>query len=173
MDRRFDPRSIVTPYAFSVHPDLLGVPLATPGQRLGAILVDLVVIGFLSQVGGFPLAAASTVLLFWLAFKKPGRDAFGKLFRVSVGCLGFLVLIGTAIAVVAVRYADDFEEIVRQAEDAASGEVSAASEGGDAEFGSGGAAGSTRQPGHRFGSWDSICASRNGRPQASHVNRNR
>ena len=70
MDRRLDPRSIVTPYAFAVHPDLLGRPLATPGQRLGAILVDLIVIGFIAQIGAAPLAIGSIALLFWLAFRK-------------------------------------------------------------------------------------------------------
>jgi hypothetical protein len=128
MDRRIDPRSIVTPYAFSVHPDLLGVPLATPGQRLGAILIDLVVIGLLSQVGGVPLAAASTLLLFWLAFKKPGRDVFGKIFRIAVGCLGFLVLLVTVIAILGIRYGDDLEEFVRESEGTTQGEVSGAPE---------------------------------------------
>ena len=106
MDRRFDPRTIVTPYAFAVHPDLLGRPLATPWQRLGAILVDLVIIGFISQVGVAPLAIASTVLLFWLALRKPGRDVLGKVFRIAVGCLGFLVLTATAGVILWINYFD-------------------------------------------------------------------
>jgi len=104
MDRRLDPRSIVTPYAFAVHPDLLGRPLATPWQRLGAILVDLVVIGFISQIGLAPLAIGSTVLLFWLAFRKPGKVVFGKIFRIAVGCLGFMVLTGTLLVILWFRY---------------------------------------------------------------------
>jgi hypothetical protein len=118
MDRRLDPRSIVTPYAFSVHPDLLGKPLATPWQRLAAILIDLVVIFILSQVGAFPLAVASILLLFWLAFRKPGRDPFGKLFRIAVGCLGLLVLVVTIIVVLLVRYSDDLERFVEEVESA-------------------------------------------------------
>jgi len=114
MDRRFDPRSIVTPYAFAVHPDLLGRPLATPWQRLGAILVDLVVIGFISQVGLTPLAIASTGLLFWLAFRKPGRDVLGKVFRIAVGCLGFLVLTVTVLLVLWLRYGDEVQNVARE-----------------------------------------------------------
>jgi len=114
MDRRFDPRSIVTPYAFAVHPDLLGMPLATPWQRLGAILVDLIVIGFISLSGGVPLAIGSTALLFWLAFRKPGRDVFGKVFRIAVGCLGFLVLTATVIVALGVRYGDDLKQIAKK-----------------------------------------------------------
>jgi len=98
MDRRHDPRTIVTPYAFSVHPDLIGMPLATPWQRLGAIAVDLAVIVGLSRIGGLTLAIASGLLLFWLALRKPAKDVFGKLFRITVGCLG-VVILGTAILV--------------------------------------------------------------------------
>ncbi len=114
MDRRFDPRSIVTPYAFAVHPDLLGRPLATPWQRLGAIVVDLIVIGFISQIGIAPLAIGSTVLLFWLALRKPGREVFGKVFRIAVGCLGFLVLTVTVLVVLWVRYGDGVQDIARE-----------------------------------------------------------
>ena len=114
MDRRLDPRSIVTPYAFAVHPDLLGMPLATPWQRLGAILVDLIVIGFISLLGVVPLAIGSTALLFWLASRKPGRDVFGKVFRIAVGCLGFLVLTVTLLVVLFIRYGDDLEQIAEE-----------------------------------------------------------
>ncbi|MFH1766058.1 MAG: RDD family protein [Gemmatimonadota bacterium] len=114
MDRRFDPRSIVTPYAFAVHPDLLGRPLATPWQRLGAIVVDLIVIGFISQIGAAPLAIGSTALLFWLALRKPGREVFGKVFRIAVGCLGFLVLTVTILIVLLIRYGDEVQDIARE-----------------------------------------------------------
>jgi len=106
MDRHLDPRSIVTPYAFSVHPDLLGRPLATPWQRLGAILVDLVIIGFISQIGLAPLAIGSAALLLWLAFREPGKEVFGKVFRIAVGCLGTLVLTVTVLVVLILRYSD-------------------------------------------------------------------
>ena len=45
-----DPRSMVTPDAFVVSDALLGMPLAAPGRRLVAILVDLLVIGILTAV---------------------------------------------------------------------------------------------------------------------------
>jgi len=99
MDRRHDPRIIVTPYAFSVHPELLGRPLATPWQRLGAISLDLVVIFGLSRIGGTTLAVASGILLLWLAVKKPAKDALGWAFRGFVGCLGFTILGFTLLAV--------------------------------------------------------------------------
>jgi hypothetical protein len=113
MDRRQDPRTIVTPYAFSVHPDLLGMPLATPWQRLGAIAVDGVVIVGLSRIGGTTLAVASGLLLFWLAVRKPAKDVFGRLFRVTVGCLGVLVLTVTLLVWGGMRFAQDPERVDR------------------------------------------------------------
>ena len=97
MDRRQDPRTIVTPYAFSVHPDLLGRPLATPWQRLGAISIDLVVVFGLTRIGGVWLAVATGLLLFWLAVRKPAQDTMGKAFRGFAGCLGVTILSGTVL----------------------------------------------------------------------------
>ncbi|MGW8265666.1 MAG: RDD family protein [Longimicrobiales bacterium] len=109
MDRRHDPRTIVTPYAFSVHPELLGRPLATPWQRLGAISLDLVVIFGLSRIGGTTLAVASGILLLWLAVKKPAKDALGWAFRGFVGCLGVTILGFTVFAVLGLQYLERLE----------------------------------------------------------------
>jgi uncharacterized RDD family membrane protein YckC len=43
-------RDVVTPYAFQVHPALLGLPLAQPWRRALAITIDGVVVALLSQV---------------------------------------------------------------------------------------------------------------------------
>jgi hypothetical protein len=130
MDRRLDPRSIVTPYAFSVHPDLLGMPLATPWQRLGAIVVDLLFISLISQVGVGPLALASAVLLVWMATRKRGRDVFGKFMRVTVGCLGVLVFTVTILIALIVRFEDQIREVVEEAESSTEGEGAAAASSG-------------------------------------------
>ncbi|MFQ5679663.1 MAG: hypothetical protein ACE5HP_09415 [Gemmatimonadota bacterium] len=50
MTRTRDPRQIVTPHAFRVAPELLGLPLATPSRRAAAMLVDLALIGALLLV---------------------------------------------------------------------------------------------------------------------------
>lgn len=109
MDRRLDPRSIVTPYAFAVHPDLLGMPLATPWQRFGAIFIDLIVIGLLTLVGFGPLAILSVALLFWMATRKDSRDRIGKAFKIAVGCLGVSIL-----AVVVIVFAAMRSDLLRQ-----------------------------------------------------------
>lgn len=118
MDRRQDPRSIVTPYAFAVHPKLLGVPLATPWQRLGAIAVDGVVIIGLSRIGGLTLAVASSILLFWLAIRGPGQNVIGKLFRLAAGCMGLMVAFITATVFLATEVLDDADLALRHREQA-------------------------------------------------------
>jgi len=104
-----DPRSIVTPEAFSVSPDVLGLPLAPPRKRLGAILIDLVCIGILTVVTrsfalvlGFVIAAA-LVRASTRRTEVP-RNVFDRARRASVGCLGVTVGLVTLIVWVAVRF---------------------------------------------------------------------
>lgn len=98
-----DPRSIVTPDAFEVSTALLGLPLASPGRRLGAILVDLAVIGVLTLVTksfALLLGVVVAVLFVRQGFKRttvPG-SVFNRAMRLSVGCLG--LVIGTVTAIV-------------------------------------------------------------------------
>lgn len=98
-----DPRSIVTPDAFSVSEEMLGRPLATPGRRLAGMLIDLAVIGlltaFVSGWGFFVWSLVGLVML-QLAFRSPGgswtQGQLGRAtvwaFRGSTGCLGFFIL---------------------------------------------------------------------------------
>lgn len=97
LSRESDPRDVVTPNAFRLAPELLGLPLATPGRRLAAIAVDTLVIGMLTAAtGGFGslIWSAVGVFLVFMAFRRPRPDGAkrGPLFRGAVGCLGFVVL---------------------------------------------------------------------------------
>lgn len=115
MSPPYDPRSIITPYAFTIHPDLLGHPLATPWQRLGAMAVDLAVVAFLSQVVPSPLLAlALGLLLVWLASGKRRREGVGKVLRLFLGCMGVVVLVLGGVALFALRHADDLERIAEE-----------------------------------------------------------
>ena len=97
-----DPRSLITPEAFDVAPDLLGLPLATPGRRLAAILVDLAVIGVITLVTrsfGMVLGVLVAFLFIREGFKRTQVKAsvFGRAMRLSVGCLGLWIGIITVI----------------------------------------------------------------------------
>jgi len=100
-DRSRDPRDRITPDAFSVHPDLLGLPLAGHGRRIVAILVDLVIIAVLSNAGGVVLGILAAAFFFRVAMgRKEGQPASvsGTAFRGSVGCLGAFILFVTIVS---------------------------------------------------------------------------
>lgn len=91
-----DPRTIITPDAFEVSPDLLGMPLAPPSRRLVALIVDLIVIAVVTRVTrsfGLVLGVAAAVFFIRAGFKRtPVRGSvFGRAMRFSVGCLGFFI----------------------------------------------------------------------------------
>lgn len=88
-----DPRSIVTPDAFSVTPELLGTPLATPGRRFLAMIVDLVLIGFLQLLGWRVLGGLVGLTLFRLATRRAGGAPSTRARRLGLGCAGALVLV--------------------------------------------------------------------------------
>jgi len=97
-----DPRSIITPDAFEVSPALLGLPLARPMQRLWAILIDLAIIGLITLLTkSFALVLGVVAAVFFIrgGFKRtPVRGSvFGRAMRFSVGCLGLVIGIVTAI----------------------------------------------------------------------------
>ena len=96
-----DPRSVVTPDAFEVSPELLGLRLAPPGKRLGAVVIDLLVIGVITAVTqsfALILGVVMAVLFIRAGFKRtPLRaSAFDRAMRASVGCLGVFIAIVTA-----------------------------------------------------------------------------
>lgn len=78
--RSEDPRSIITPDAFHVEPSLLGSPLASPSRRLAAMLIDLVLLGFLVNAPGWLFALLTAFVLFRATSRKsgakPGKGRF-------------------------------------------------------------------------------------------------
>ncbi len=96
-----DPRDRITPDAFSVAPDLLGLPLASHPRRVTAIVVDLALVGLLSQVGWVVLGIAIALLFFRIALRTGGGRPVGRgarVMRVAVGSLGAAVLLVTVVA---------------------------------------------------------------------------
>ncbi|HSR43462.1 MAG TPA: RDD family protein, partial [Longimicrobiales bacterium] len=109
--RSMDPRSIVTAEAFELAPELLGTPLARPARRLGAVLLDLVLIGLLSQAGGILLGIVATLFFIYLARGRKPADALARAFRLVVGCFGALVLLVTSCSLF-FAFGPDWEELV-------------------------------------------------------------
>ncbi len=97
-------RAMVTPYAFSVSDDLLGVPLARPSRRGLAMLIDLVFVSVLSSVSILIFAFFVAVTFF-----KAGGDVAangGKSYlRKSLRFVASLLLFVVAYAI-----ADGFQQ---------------------------------------------------------------
>lgn len=88
-------RDRITPHAFGVDPELVGLPLAGHARRVGAILVDLFLVALLSNAGGVLLGLVAGVLLLRVALRtRPDQtpSLFRTAFQGSMGCMGALIL---------------------------------------------------------------------------------
>lgn len=96
-----DPKSIVTPDAFSVAPELVGTPLAAPWRRLVAIALDLVLIGVLKLMGWHIVLGGAALMLFLVLVRPSGVGGAGArptpLRKAVTGCAGALVLVVTVL----------------------------------------------------------------------------
>lgn len=113
-----DPRSIVTPEAFHVSPDLVGLQLASPRRRLAAILLDLLFIGILTAVTRsfalvLGLVAAAALLRASTRRTTVARSVFDRARRLSVGCLGLGIGGLTLLIGAAILFEDDLEDVGR------------------------------------------------------------
>ncbi len=102
-----DPREIITPDAFSVAPELLGLPLAHPWRRAAAILIDLSLIGLLANARGVLLALAGGSFLFWLAFRGRKAGLGSKVARATIGCGGAVIVFVAVLAVWGTMFLDE------------------------------------------------------------------
>lgn len=97
MEAGRDPREIITPDAFSVAPELLGLPLARPWRRAAAMAIDLVAIAILTGAGWFFLSLGVSFLFFRLAWRSTG-GAISKSTRwATFGSLGTVALVVTLL----------------------------------------------------------------------------
>lgn len=116
-----DPKQIVTPFAFEVHPDLLGLPLATPRRRLAALLLDLLIASILTALGAFFLATSASILFFWLAIRNRGAIWWKNLVR--YGIAAFVSILVFALTLNFTDGEDDFESTTALADSTAQAEV--------------------------------------------------
>jgi len=102
-----DPREIITPDAFSVAGELLGLPLAHPWRRAAAILIDLSLIGLLANARGVLLALTGGSFLFWLAFRGRKAGLGSKMARATIGCGGAMIVFVAVLAVWGTIFLDE------------------------------------------------------------------
>ncbi len=102
-----DPREIITPDAFSVSGDLLGLPLAHPWRRAVAILIDLVLIALLANAKGVLFALAGGTFLFWLAFRGRKAGLGSTMARATIGCAGAIAVFVAVVAIWGTMFLDE------------------------------------------------------------------
>jgi len=102
MDPATDPRTIITPDAFQVAPELLGLALARPWRRAAAILIDLTLVALLANAQAVFFAFAFGIFVFWMAIKRRQTgtppSCARRAARGGLGCMGATTL--TAVALV-------------------------------------------------------------------------
>ena len=89
------PRSTITPDAFTVAPQLLGLPLASPSRRLMAMGVDLLLVAMLIKAGGLLLGITAAFALWrfsiWTGSGGIFRQGVRLSFRVAATIVVFLI----------------------------------------------------------------------------------
>lgn len=102
IDPATDPRTIITPDAFQVAPELLGLSLARPWRRAAAILIDLALVALLANARAVFFALAFGAFVFWLAVKRrqpvEPPSCARRAARSGLGCMGAATL--TVVALV-------------------------------------------------------------------------
>jgi uncharacterized RDD family membrane protein YckC len=88
-----DPKSVITPEALHVAPELLGLPLARPWRRGAAMAIDGVLVSILSNAPGILLGLAAGLVLL-RASTRAGSPAgyVSRFFRLGVRLAGAIVL---------------------------------------------------------------------------------
>ncbi len=108
-----DPRTIVTPDAFSVHPSLLGTPLASPSRRGVALLIDIFVVALITTLTSgfwFIIGVVAAAFFFTRAKKEGKNDRRANVFRFFLGCMGVMALSVTALVFFGIRYMSERPE---------------------------------------------------------------
>ena len=119
LDPSTDPRTVITPDAFQVAPELLGLALAKPWRRAVAIFVDLALVAILANAQAVFLAFAFGGFVFWLAVRsrnnRAPRSFARRAARATLGCLGAIALtVGTLVTWFAIS--TDPDDVLFQAD---------------------------------------------------------
>jgi hypothetical protein len=103
-----DPRTHVTPHAFGVTADLLGIPLGSPWRRLAALGVDLVLVFFFTQLGGFSLSLLIAAVVFWLGLRRARTGRWWVRTAVVIGA--FFSAVVAFLVTLSVVYLPKFQD---------------------------------------------------------------
>lgn len=96
-----DPRTLITPDSFSVAPELIGLPLATPARRAAAMLLDVFPLALLINAGAVFFALTAAIVLWRASARASIRRRRRRLpLRIGAAFLLFIVVLRAWDAVV-------------------------------------------------------------------------
>lgn len=93
-----DPRHIVTPDAFTVARELLGLPLARPWRRAAAMVLDLALIALLVNIGGVLFGLAAGAALWRISARSTSGAWLRRSWRYALRGVAALVLFFVALS---------------------------------------------------------------------------
>lgn len=99
-------RQIVTPYAFTVAPELFGTPLASPFRRATALLIDLFFVALLTNVSSVFWAILAAAMFFRAGNKVKKKSRF-RFLRKALRLLAALLLFVFVLAFIDEIMPDD------------------------------------------------------------------
>ena len=103
-----DPRDRITQTAFEIAPELLGVRLASPGRRAGALGLDLLLAVIVTEGGGAVAAGLLAAVLFVLAaMRTPSKSRLRRVGRAALVGMAALIVFGIATGIVDDALDDD------------------------------------------------------------------
>jgi hypothetical protein len=105
---------VITPDSFMVAPQLVGLPLASPRRRAAAMVIDLILVAFLTKLGATVLGLVAAVVL-WRFSGKRTTDGFIRTsvrfaLRAAAAVVAFLVVMGGTKRLISSQNDNDEED---------------------------------------------------------------
>lgn len=93
-----DPKDMITPHAFRLAPELLGVPLASPRKRIWAILLDLLFISIIAKLLGTFVGVLIGIIVFKFIRKQKTNSRFSRFMRFSGASLTGIMIFAFTVS---------------------------------------------------------------------------
>ena len=89
---------MITPHAFRLAPELLGVPLASPRKRIWAILLDLLFISIIAKLLGTFVGVLIGIIVFKFIRKQKANSRFSRFMRFSGASLAGIMIFAFTVS---------------------------------------------------------------------------
>ncbi|GAA5213633.1 RDD family protein [Corallincola platygyrae] len=105
-----DDKRIITPYAFTISSELLGLKLARPWRRGLAMLIDLTVVAFLSTLNAYLMLLVAG----WILWRMVSDQRFSRRSRIALRVLAGCTMVLSLTVGVFDYYLDEDAEVTQE-----------------------------------------------------------